>query len=224
METMMKRTAWIATAAGGGALVLVAALSVRLVAMVGGEPEARARPPMTTPAPALTKAAAVAPAAPIAMAPADLTVRRVLDVPEPMRIGDWRWDEAGVAAGPTVITVDLAAGMLSIFRGGYEIGTAAIVYGGDTKPTPLGTFPITQKDAHHISNLYHAEMPYMQRLTDDGVTIHGTEGIQSGWATHGCVGVPVAFAKKLFGATKLGDPVIVTSGKRLAMGQAIVKG
>ena len=64
----------------------------------------------------------------------------------------------------------------------------------------------------------------MQRLTNDGVTIHGTEGIRSGWATHGCVGVPVAFAKKLFAATHLGDPVIVTSGKRLALGQAIISG
>ena len=44
-----------------------------------------------------------------------------------------------------VITVDLEAQVLSIFRGGYEIGAAAILYGRDDKPTPLGAFPITQK-------------------------------------------------------------------------------
>jgi hypothetical protein len=35
--------------------------------------------------------------------------------------------------------------------------------------------------------------------------------------------VPTAFARKLFAAAKLGDVVIVTSGKRLEMGEAIVR-
>jgi hypothetical protein len=43
--------------------------------------------------------------------------------------------------GPVVITVDLAAQVVSIFRDGYEIGTAAIIYGADNMPTPLGVFP-----------------------------------------------------------------------------------
>ena len=147
-------------------------------------------------------------------------VRRILDVPGVMKIGDTYWDEAGVPDGPVVITVDLQAKVLSIFRGGYEIGTAAILYGGDDKPTPLGVFPITQKNADHVSNLYGAPMPYMMRLTNDGISIHGTV-MERGMMTHGCVGVPTAFARKLFRAAKLGDKVIVTDGERLDIGKPI---
>ncbi len=147
-------------------------------------------------------------------------IRRVLDTGGPIRFGKWFWDDAGVPAGPVVITVDTAAEVLSIFRGGYEIGTTAVIYGADHKPTPLGVFPITQKDAAHVSSLYDAPMPYMLRLTDDGVSIHGSQ-ISADYATHGCIGVPLAFAKKLFAAVKLGDKVVVTRGERLAVGGAV---
>jgi lipoprotein-anchoring transpeptidase ErfK/SrfK len=180
-------------------------------------------------APAAAEVAA-APSAPViaAAAPApanpDFVVRRILDIPGPLRMGEYHWDESGAPAdGPIVITVDLEAQVLSIFRGGYEIGAAAILYGRDDKPTPLGAFPISQKDAKHVSNLYSAAMPYMMRLTNDGVSIHGSDKVAPGYATHGCVAVPVAFAKKLFEAAKLGDIVIVTKGKTLEMGEAIVR-
>lgn len=149
-----------------------------------------------------------------------LVVRRVLDTGGPIRFGTWFWDDKNVPDGPTIITVDLQAEVLSIFRGGYEIGTAAVIFGADGMPTPLGVFPITQKDAHHVSNLYHAPMPYMLRLTNDGVSIHGSE-VAWDAATHGCIGVPTPFAKKLFGATRLGDKVIVTRGRMIGTGQLI---
>jgi lipoprotein-anchoring transpeptidase ErfK/SrfK len=182
--------------------------------------------------PARAPAAAEAPSAPAiaasapAPAPADpsFTVRRILDIPGPLKMGEHHWDESGAPAdGPIVITVDLDAQVLSIFRGGYEIGAAAILYGRDDKPTPLGAFPITQKKAKHVSNLYGAPMPYMMRMTNDGISIHGSDSVAPGFATHGCVAVPVAFARKLFEAAKLGDVVIVTRGKTLEMGEAIVR-
>ncbi|HXH14862.1 MAG TPA: L,D-transpeptidase family protein [Sphingomonas sp.] len=148
-------------------------------------------------------------------------VKRVLDVPEPLRHGAYYWDTAGVPEGPIVITVDLVAQTLSIFRAGYEIGTAAVIYGADEKPTPLGVFTITQKDAHHVSNLYGAPMPYMLRLTNDGISIHGSKLMEGKYATHGCVGVPTEFAKLIFGQVKLGDRVIVTSGEMLERGGRI---
>ena len=157
--------------------------------------------------------------APAAQEP--FVVRRILDIPGPMKMGDHHWDETGAPAGPVVITVDLEAQVLSIFRAGYEIGAAAIVYGVDEKPTPLGAFPITQKKAKHVSNLYGAPMPYMLRLTNDGISIHGSD-VRPGRGTHGCIGVPTEFAKKLFAAVKLGDVVIVTRGKTLQMGESIV--
>ena len=71
-----------------------------------------------------------------------------------------------------------------------------------------------------MSNIYNAPMPYMLRLTNDGISIHGSD-VGDGYATHGCIGVPRAFAKRIFDAVKLGDRVIVTDGERLDLGQPI---
>ncbi len=206
----------IGTALLGGAALLLIGFEV------ADEP---ARAPAAAGAPAL-HTAPVTPASAPAAAPADpnFVVRGILDIPGPLKMGEYHWDESAAPAdGPIVITVDLEAQVLSIFRGGFEIGAAAILYGRDDKPTPLGAFPISQKDAKHVSNLYGAPMPYMMRMTNDGVSIHGSDSVAPGYATHGCVAVPVAFAKKLFAAAKLGDIVIVTRGKRLEMGEAIVR-
>jgi lipoprotein-anchoring transpeptidase ErfK/SrfK len=152
--------------------------------------------------------------------PADdaMTLRRVLQIEGPFRHGDYVWDDAGVPAGEIIITIDVEAETMAVFRGGYQIGAAVIIYGADDKPTPLGTFRISQKKVHHISNLYGAPMPYMMRLTDDGVAIHASE-VEWGNATHGCIGVPLAFAKLLFAQAGLGTRVIVTAGKMMAVPQ-----
>lgn len=208
----------LATRIGTALLAGAALLAVGL--KVADEP---ARAPAAAEAPTRPVPAALAAPAP---APVDssFVVRRILDIPGPLRMGEYHWDESGAPAdGPIVITVDLEAQVLSIFRGGYEIGAAAVLYGRDDKPTPLGAFPISEKDATHVSNLYGAPMPYMMRLTNDGISIHGSDSVAPGFATHGCVAVPVAFARKLFAAAKLGDVVIVTRGQRLEMGEAIVR-
>ena len=164
---------------------------------------------------------AAAKPAPVAEAAQPYVVKHVLTIPKPLKQGDFYWDEsAAPASGAVVITVDLAAQTVSAFRDGYEIGTAVIVYGSDETPTPLGIFPITQKDAKHVSSIYGTPMPYMLRMTNDGISIHGSQ-VGDGYVTHGCVGVPTAFAKKLFGAVKLGDRIIVTRGEMLDVGQAI---
>jgi lipoprotein-anchoring transpeptidase ErfK/SrfK len=82
-------------------------------------------------------------------------------------------------------------------------------------------FPITQKDADHVSNLYDAPMPFMLRLTNDGVSIHSSK-VEKGYATNGCIGVPDGFARKLFQQASLGDKVIITDGRRMAVGDPIM--
>ncbi len=209
------------TIARVGAKLLLPAVLIAVAGQVSGLSR-----PQPTPAAKIAPIRVAAPARPIAAiksmpaaaAPVPtLVVRRVLNVVEPIRLGQWYWDEAGVPAGRIVITADIAAGTLSVFRDGYEIGVAAILYGADDKPTPLGVFPITQKDATHHSRTYDAPMPYMLRMTADGVSIHGSE-VKIGKGTNGCIGVPVPFAKLLFGQAKLGDPVIVTDGRMIGMG------
>src|SRR4051812_28554634 len=140
-------------------------------------------------------------------------VSSILAVPGRMQYGDYRWDDRNVPSGPAWVRVDLKSQIISVFRGGQEIGTAVILYGADGLPTPTGTFPVLQKLKDHRSHAYDAPMPYTLRLTADGVSIHGSD-VRWGYATHGCVGVPAAFAARLFDAVSVGDPVlIVGTGK-----------
>jgi lipoprotein-anchoring transpeptidase ErfK/SrfK len=132
----------------------------------------------------------------------------VLNISAPMQYGQFVWDDSGVPVGPVSIRVDLKAQTISVFRSGHEIGTAVILYGADEKPTPTGDFHILQKLEDHRSSLYGAAMPYTLRLTGDGIAIHGSD-VRRGAATHGCIGVPTAFAKALFHEAKSGDRVIV---------------
>ena len=76
-------------------------------------------------------------------------------------------------------------------------------------PTPMGVFTVIQKNRHHVSNLYDAPMPYMQRITWSGSALH--EGPLPGYpASHGCVRLTTSFAQLLWKATKMGARVIVT--------------
>lgn len=239
----MKPGGWIGT----GILGTVVAAILGVVAITGGHGPipgtARAETPLTPSPPipaeispsaapqratpvqppsAAPKPAPVADTPPPAPTDGTLTVKRILDIPGPIRFGEYFWDSDGIPRdGPLIITVDLEAETMSVFRDGYEIGATAILYGMDGKPTPLGTHTIKQKKVHHISNIYGAPMPYMQRLTWDGIAIHASD-VEMGMATHGCIGIPLPFAKLLFAQTKLGDRVIITRGKRLGMGGTII--
>ncbi len=206
-------------------ILVVATLGIAAAATVSAHrpdpvaPVAEAKPALVRAAAPARIIPAVAPPKP-EPTPEPLTIKRVLDI-GPIKFGTFAWDAKDVPAGPLIITVDLAAQTLSVFRGGYEIGATAILYGTDDKPTPLGTFPITMKDADHVSSIYGAPMPYTLRLTDDGVSVHGTE-VAWGYATHGCIGIPTAFAKLLFAEAKVGDRVIITRGKSLVSGQQLI--
>lgn len=135
-------------------------------------------------------------------------VRSVLNIKAPMQFGAYVWDEDQIPKGPIWVRVDLNRQLLSVFRGGHEIGSAVILYGTDGKRTPTGSFTVLQKAAHYVSHSYDAPMPYMLRLTDDGVAIHGSN-VRQGWATHGCIGVPLDFARLLFAETNKGDVVVI---------------
>lgn len=135
-------------------------------------------------------------------------VASVLNVTRPMRYGQYVWNTAAIAPDDTWVRIDLAKQIVSVFRGGHEIGTAVILFGADEKPTPLGRFPIIEKREEHRSNLYNADMPFMLRLTYDGVAIHASD-VRRNAATHGCIGVPMDFARLLFAEVGVGDPVMI---------------
>ncbi len=152
-----------------------------------------------------------------------LVIKRVLPIKGPIKYGEWHWDDAGVPDGPLVITVDLEARVISIFRDGYEIGAAAAMLGTEAHPTPTGTFPIISKERHNVSEKYgNAPMPWTLRLTPDGIAIHGGSEVENGYASHGCIAIPDGLASRLFAEASKGDKVIITRGKRIGVGDAIV--
>lgn len=135
-------------------------------------------------------------------------VRSMINEQRPLRFGDYLWNEDGVPPGEAWVRIDLGRQTLSVFRAGHEIGSTVILFGTDGKPTPSGIFPIMAKERDHQSTLYEAEMPYMIRLTGDGVAIHASD-VRKGSATHGCIGVPPGFAALLFDQVRRGDRVVI---------------
>ncbi|WP_237487370.1 L,D-transpeptidase family protein [Parapontixanthobacter aurantiacus] len=133
--------------------------------------------------------------------------RSVLKIDRTMRHGQFEWQDSDIPEGRVEVRVDLKRQLVSAFRGGHEIGTAVILYGADGNETPTGRFPIKRKSEDYRSRTYNnAPMPYSLWLTDDGVALHGSK-VEWGRATHGCVGVPVGFAEKLFEVADSGDVV-----------------
>lgn len=123
--------------------------------------------------------------------------------------GEYLWEQ-DVAAGPVSVLISIPDQKAYVYRGDSLVAVSTVSTGKEGKDTPTGVFPILQKKQMHHSNLYNnAPMPYMQRLTWDGIAIHA--GKNPGFpASHGCIRVPTSFAKKLFAATELGATVEVT--------------
>ena len=218
MDVILK---WI----GGG--TVVAALVLAGVA-VGGRATAEAETPdvvAAAPEPAVEPVEVHGALAAKAVADAKrlYTVRRILPIDGPIKYGEWHWDDEGVPDGPLLVTVDLEARVIPIFRGGYEIGAAAVMLGTDEHPTPTGVFPILWKQRHNVSEKYgNAPMPWSMFLTTDGVAIHGGSTVENGYASHGCIGVPDDIAKRLFAIAKKGDKIVITRGEQMTVGDSII--
>jgi lipoprotein-anchoring transpeptidase ErfK/SrfK len=155
--------------------------------------------------------------------PAKYTVAKTMKFAAPIKFGDWAWNETKAPlSGPVLVTVDIASQTLSVFRGGHQIGMTRMIYGDDDKPTPVGIFPIMQKSEKHRSNIFtNAPMPYMLRMTGDGISVHGADKVKPIYATNGCIGIPNGFAKRLFGVVELGDRIVVTRAKDLRAGDVV---
>lgn len=136
------------------------------------------------------------------------TIRSVLNIQRPMHFGDYIWNEERIPQGTVWIRVDLNNQTLSVFRDGHEIGSSVILYGANDKPTPTGTFAILEKAEKYTSKQYDADMPFMLRLTTDGVALHASN-VRKGFATHGCIGLPLSFARRLFAQMQTGDLVAI---------------
>jgi hypothetical protein len=129
---------------------------------------------------------------------------------EALKPGEYLWAPGIAPEGPVTIIVSLKAQKAYAYRNGVAIGVSTVSTGTKGFATPTGVFTVLQKDADHVSNLYKgAPMPFMQRLTWGGIAMHA--GNLPGYpASHGCIRMPLAFAKLLFGITKMGITVVIT--------------
>ena len=128
-----------------------------------------------------------------------------------LKPGEFLWFPEIAPAGPLVIVVNIIQQQAHVYRNGVRIAVSTVSTGKKGHETPTGVFTILQKHKDHKSSLYDdAPMPYMQRLTWDGVALHA--GKLPGYpASHGCVRLPMEFARRLFGLTTFGITVIVTN-------------
>ncbi len=111
--------------------------------------------------------------------------------------------------GPLQIVISIRKQQLTLYAGGQPVAHSQVSTGVPGHPTPQGVFSIIQKQIYHEFNLYSsAPMPYMQRITWSGVAMH--QGVVPGRpASHGCIRLPAAFAKRLWSLTRIGARVII---------------
>ena len=123
--------------------------------------------------------------------------------------GSYVWAAKLPAQGEPRIVVDLVTQMAYAFRGDTLVGASTISSGKTGKQTPLGFWPILEKKKFHRSRKYNnAPMPFMQRLDQYGIALHG--GVNPGYpASNGCVRLPMQFAEKLYALTRVGTQVVI---------------
>ena len=121
--------------------------------------------------------------------------------------------QAAKPQGPLIIAISIRNQNLRIYDANGFFAETPISTGMAGHPTPMGVFSVIQKQKLHHSNIYSgAPMPYMQRITWSGIAIHA--GVLPGYpASHGCIRMPMAFAVKMWGWTKMGARVVIAPGE-----------
>ncbi|MGB6396243.1 MAG: L,D-transpeptidase family protein, partial [Bradyrhizobium sp.] len=114
------------------------------------------------------------------------------------------------AGEPIMAIVSIKSQQVTFYDADGWILRAPVSTGTTGRETPAGVFALIEKDKDHHSSLYDdAWMPNMQRITWNGIALHG--GPLPGYAaSHGCVRMPFDFAEKLFEKTRIGMRVIIS--------------
>jgi lipoprotein-anchoring transpeptidase ErfK/SrfK len=111
---------------------------------------------------------------------------------------------------PIMAIVSIKSQQVTFYDADGWILRAPVSTGTTGRETPAGVFAVVEKDKDHRSTMYDdAEMPNMQRITWNGIALHG--GPLPGYAaSHGCVRMPFGFAENLFDKTWIGMRVIIS--------------
>jgi|SRR5690348_15059786 len=123
--------------------------------------------------------------------------------------GQYVWAANVPAQGDTRIVVDLLTQMAYVYRGDRLIGASTMSSAKTGHITPYGNWTILEKRPFYRSKKYdNAPMPWMERIDNYGIAFHG--GVNPGYpASHGCMRLPMKFAEKLYGVTKIGTKVVI---------------
>src|SRR5438067_705272 len=126
-----------------------------------------------------------------------------------LRPGEYVWASAVPADGDPRIVIDLLLQTAYAYKGDRLVGAASISSARKGHITPLGFWSVLEKRPFYRSKKYdNAPMPWMERFDEYGTAFHG--GVNPGYpASHGCVRMPVKFAEKVYGLTKVGSKVII---------------
>jgi hypothetical protein len=141
----------------------------------------------------------------------DASSGSVVDIVQKLKAGQYVWAPAIAPLGPMLLIVNLKSQRAVLYRNGVPIGATTVSTGRRGRETPTGVFTILQKQVEHYSSKYDsAPMPYMERLTWQGVALHA--GHLPGYpASHGCIRMPAGFAKLLYSVTGLGMTVVIAN-------------
>ncbi len=139
----------------------------------------------------------------------------VFTITKPLDPQAYTWYPKRSVSGPVLVFVSNPRQEVVVYRNGVRIGRAAVSTGRPGHQTPTGVIQILQKEVVHHSNTYdNAPMPYMERLTWDGVALHA--GFNPGRPdSHGGVRLPAGFAKELYGVTRTGGTVVISNNTKL---------
>jgi lipoprotein-anchoring transpeptidase ErfK/SrfK len=126
-----------------------------------------------------------------------------------LKPGEYVWAASVPAEGEPRIVVDLLTQMAYVYRGEKLLGASSMSSAKTGHITPYGYWTILEKRPFYRSKKYdNAPMPFMQRIDDYGIAFHG--GVNPGYpASHGCMRLPMKFAEKLYGVTKIGTKVVI---------------
>jgi hypothetical protein len=114
------------------------------------------------------------------------------------------------AGEPIMAIVSIKTQQVTFYDADGWIVRAPVSTGTTERETPAGIFAIVERKKDHRSNMYDdAHMPHMQRITWNGIALHG--GPLPGYAaSHGCVRLPFGFAERVFDKTRIGMRVIIS--------------
>jgi hypothetical protein len=126
-----------------------------------------------------------------------------------LKPGEYLWASAIPSEGDTRVVIDRLTQMAYVYKGDQLIGVSTVSTAKTGHITPLGEWSVLEKRPFYRSKKYdNAPMPWMERIDEYGIALHGggTPGYPE---SHGCIHLPMKFAEKLYGLTKIGTKVVI---------------